>query len=121
MNFPDLETCQAIASEFPESEFVYDNRLDLRTGKNMQVSKREDVPYKGNTVCSAPSCEELGEWLWKERHQLCQYESGWSIFKLYTKERKDTQFGTTLVSRFMSNNETQARAEAVKLILEGMK
>ena len=101
MNFPDLKICKAISGEFPNSEFVwvkgYDEPL-VRWFCKMPASD------DGEVLASAPTCEELGEWLFK------------NAFKEYDEDHRNILMAATLFDCCKSSNETQARAEAVRLI-----
>jgi hypothetical protein len=127
MNFPDLETCRIIGAEFPESEFVYfSDEKGYATG-SMIISRkearrhiREIEGHCGEVLvfidAPAPTCEELGVWLNKKDYPLGYYLIAGRIgeFELYKKSGERVNFCPLI----KAENETQARAEAVKLILE---
>lgn len=116
MNFPDLETCKAIASEFPNTEYSY---YLLPSTKNPYEKLapniiKSDCPCSYEKLAPAPTCEELGEWLWLEKIINLRRVSQdiWEVRRLALNEK--VLFEITIEN----GTETQARAEAVKLILE---
>jgi hypothetical protein len=138
LNFPDLETCKAISDEFPDSEFVWVESIyfegnfdDVRSTQMLSVWKRENAGiydpsgHSKRIICPAPTCEELGEFIHKQRPQIGgQNEYHYTLeARAYEKDSgywvlwfDDFQIKIEL-GDFYAANETQARAEAVKLIL----
>ena len=116
MNFPDLETCKAIAGEFLESEFIYVMRTRNRLCTFPVVIKTGERVVGDDLVANAPTCEELGEWLYNKGKITGCYvvREGDDRFSVYSVVSYRLLFNPSI----KAPNETQARAEAVKLILE---
>lgn len=122
MNHPDIETCRAIASEFSKSEYV---RVDHgKTGFSLEFRVSGDVWQFKNSI-PAPTCEELGEWLYiKDKRVEKINDEEWMIIELDTCTPGGYPMYRIVrgmpadIDRIRSKHETQARAEAVKLILE---
>ena len=134
MNLPTLETCQRInelckelgIDPFGKSENVcVESRIakTLSTISKKQLSTSEYCKGVFKVISPAPNCEEFGEWLHNKGFYL-------EPFRQFDKYDKAIGFGWE-VKDFIKNihiewlhgdsNETQARAEAAILILEGMK
>jgi hypothetical protein len=117
MNFPDLETCKSIEDEFQESEFVYvkspafvagTQSIILPDGQSLHFRKRNSwkASEYDELIAPAPTCEELGKFI---------------IFNAYLTHgrlNRPMSLSFLIYTCAMSKCETQARAEAVKLILE---
>jgi hypothetical protein len=128
MNHPDLETCNKIASEFPNSEFVYHLFREWQKGHFLQINEPSTCDENGVNLrqrpyvikdedakfyIPAPTCEELGEWLLGRAYKETKNNMNQDSVKKYT-------LGITACWLAPKNGktETQARAEAVRLILE---
>lgn len=135
MNFPPLEICQDpdFAKEFEGSEFVYvsdqngffdweyqgtnpGEYIDTRGKANrlINVLKYTVDQEKVKIIAPAPTCEELGDWLFSHDGQL--HRSGYKVWDF--SDNWDLQ---EIKPFFNAENETTARAEAVKLIIKERK
>lgn len=111
MNFPDLETCKAIASEFPDSNFTWQEFSEIfAENRLIMIAKRSCL--KEDNKAPAPTCEELGRWLYQAHYKEITEGS-------LTKSDEYAEILTTAFwDAFSSDNPSQKLAEAVKLILE---
>lgn len=114
MNYPDLEACLVIEAEFPFSEYVWASHelggVEVTETTTRRRANSNEFKVLGKILCPAPICEELGEWIKSKGFNLITVWFGIGNWKLYNP------YSVFCISYEL--NETQARAEAVKLILE---
>lgn len=108
MNHPDIETCKKIASEFPESELVFASRRDSVCERQKIIAREELGDCLRGYTCEVVLAHIGGgdlQWV------LCfepyyHPENGKVVF--------EKEIGLGLDEDI---SETQARAEAVKILL----
>ena len=110
IKFPDLETCKAISHLFDDSVSHWIKRLD--TGGEFICKKGQEGWYKWEILANAPDCVELGVVRWDLHYKKLEgktREEQWHLNKNFERE---------VMSCFESAGETQARAGAIKQIIE---
>jgi hypothetical protein len=110
VNFPDLETCKAIKDEFKKSDWKTWIAFNMRHIEHIYIYP--DIP---DCAISAPCESDLTDWLWEKKLQIWQIDN--ESFKLLEIDGTEFYFKNGPVL-FEAKTKAQAKAEAVKLILE---